>query len=61
MNKVDVLKTISEEYRAVQQALHVNPNYGVASTHFAPLVAEIIEHLKVQSISDYGAGKKRLA
>lgn len=52
--------TISAEYRAQQQKLHANPNYGVASLMFAPVVKEVIELLKPQSICDYGAGKKNL-
>ena len=54
------MKTISEEYRKLQQELHENPNYGIASTHFAPIVSEIMKGLKIKSLSDYGAGKKRL-
>jgi hypothetical protein len=54
------MKTITEEYREIQQELHKNPEYGVASKHFAPLVSEIIKSLKIKSISDYGAGKKNL-
>ena len=51
---------ISEEYRRMQQALHQNPEYGVASIGFAPLVKTVIEKSKVQSLSDYGAGKQNL-
>ena len=54
------MKTISEEYRKLQQDLHENPNYGVASSHFAPIVSEIIKVFKINSLTDYGAGKKRL-
>lgn len=54
------MKTITEEYRALQQELHKNPNYGVASLTFAPLVAEIIRRTGPASVSDYGAGKKNL-
>jgi hypothetical protein len=54
------MKVITEEYRKLQQELHQNPNYGVASLHFAPIVANIIKDLKVESLSDYGAGKKNL-
>ena len=54
------MKTISEEYRKLQQELHENPNYGIASTHFAPIVSEIIKVFKINSLTDYGAGKKRL-
>jgi hypothetical protein len=53
-------KTISKEYLKQQQELHENPGYGVASLTFAPLVAKIINDNKIQSVSDYGAGKKRL-
>jgi len=52
--------TISEEYRQLQQDLHRNPDYGVASMTFAPLVADIIRQAGVRSLSDYGAGKKNL-
>ena len=54
------MKTITEKYRKLQQELHENPNYGVASTYFAPIVSEIIKAFKINSLTDYGAGKKRL-
>jgi len=53
-------QTISDEYRKMQQELHQNPNYGVASLAFAPLVADLIRQTGVRSVSDYGAGKKNL-
>lgn len=56
MNK----NTISEKYRSIQQELHLNPNYGTASLLYAPIVAEIIRKKNIQSLSDYGAGKKNL-
>jgi len=56
MNK----STISEEYRKLQQELHQNPNYGIASLTFAPLVADVIRKHDIKSLSDYGAGKKNL-
>lgn len=52
--------TISEDYRKMQQHLHENPNYGVASVGFAPLVVEGIEAVGAQELLDYGAGKGRL-
>lgn len=52
--------TISSGYLKLQQELHENPNYGVASLAFAPIVADLILQTHVQSVSDYGAGKKRL-
>jgi len=55
-----LIKTITEEYRTLQKKLHENPNYGEASLQFAPLVAKIIKNLNVESLSDYGAGKKNL-
>ncbi|HBH37254.1 MAG TPA: hypothetical protein DDX06_02590 [Curvibacter sp.] len=53
-------RTITDEYRRMQQELHQNPNYGVASLAFAPLVADLIRQANVRSVSDYGAGKKNL-
>jgi len=53
-------QTISDEYLKLQQELHQNPNYGVASLSFAPIVADLIREANAQSVSDYGAGKKRL-
>jgi hypothetical protein len=54
------MKTITEEYRNLQKDLHQNPNYGVASLEFAPIVANIIRELNLESVSDYGAGKQNL-
>ena len=51
---------ISEEYRQMQQQLHENPNYGVASVEYAPLVAQIVEATAANELLDYGAGKGRL-
>ena len=56
-----VKETISEEYRKEQQRLHENPNYGVASISYAPLVTKIIDSLGVTELLDYGAGKGNLA
>lgn len=52
---------ISEEYRQMQHKLHENPDYGVASIGYAPLVAQIIEATEANELLDYGAGKGRLA
>lgn len=51
---------ISEEYRRLQQQLHENPKYGVASITYAPLVADVMRHLGMTELLDYGAGKGRL-
>lgn len=51
---------ISDSYRAQQEQLHENPNYGVASVAFAPIVSEIINALEIKDLLDYGAGKCRL-
>ena len=53
-------KIISDNYLKLQQNLHKNPSYGVASIKFAPNVKKIMEDAKLSSISDYGAGKKNL-
>jgi hypothetical protein len=52
--------TISPEYLALQKELHKNPDYGVASIFYAPLVKQLLEATKAKSLSDYGAGKKNL-
>lgn len=52
---------ISPAYLAQQKELHRNPDYGVASLQYAPLVAEIAARIPARSISDYGAGKCNLA
>lgn len=51
---------ISEDYRKLQQQLHQNPDYGVASVHYAPLVAEVLDAVGANELLDYGAGKGRL-
>lgn len=51
---------ISDEYRAQQEQLHENPNYGVASLQYAPIVSEMCNNLEVRHLLDYGAGKCRL-
>jgi hypothetical protein len=52
---------ITEEYRKLQTELHRNPNYGVASVDYAPMVAELMQALNTRELLDYGAGKGRLA
>lgn len=52
--------TISEDYLRLQTELHRNPNYGVASLAFAPIVAQVVRELGVRTLSDYGAGKQNL-
>jgi len=54
------MHTITAEYVAEQKALHNNPSYGVASLSFAPIIARLVADNGWTSISDYGAGKKRL-
>lgn len=51
---------ITEAYRKMQQELHRNPNYGVASVEYAPIVAQVMEATGIDEILDYGAGKGRL-
>lgn len=51
---------ISEGYLAQQRELHANPDYGVSSVVYAPIVKEIAGYFQVRSIADYGAGKRRL-
>lgn len=51
---------ISETYRQQQEKLHENPQYGVASVAYAPIVTNLINQLKIREVLDYGAGKGRL-
>jgi len=51
---------ITEEYRRMQQELHRNPDYGVASVEYAPLVADVLRAQRIEEMLDYGAGKGRL-
>lgn len=51
---------ISEEYRKLQEELHRNSDYGVASVSYAPLVADILQQVGATELLDYGAGKGRL-
>jgi len=53
-------QTISADYLDQQRKLHENPHYGVASLSFAPIVADIMRQTGLKSVSDYGAGKRRL-
>ena len=58
MNDANAL--ISDDYRRMQQELHKNPNYGVASVEYAPLVAQVMDAVGARELLDYGAGKGRL-
>jgi hypothetical protein len=51
---------ISEDYRRMQAELHRNPDYGIASVQYAPMVAEVMQAVGVRELLDYGAGKGRL-
>ena len=51
---------ITEDYRRMQEQLHQNPGYGVASVQYAPLVAEVLNAVGASELLDYGAGKGRL-
>lgn len=51
---------ITSEYQKQQEQLHENPNYGVASVQYAPLVSQIVNTLGVRHLLDYGCGKCRL-
>lgn len=44
----------------MQKTLHENPQYGVSSVIFAPIVDHTIVTYQIKEILDYGAGKCRL-
>lgn len=52
---------ISAAYRQEQEKLHENPDYGVASVSYAPIVTTVINNLGINEMLDFGAGKGRLA
>ena len=54
------MEVISDKYLVQQTKLHEDPDYGVASLSFSPIIAKICNDNRIKSISDYGAGKKRL-
>jgi hypothetical protein len=51
---------ITDEYKEMQAELHKNPDYGVSSTIFAPIVDLVISEYQIKELLDYGAGKCRL-
>lgn len=57
---MNVPALISEQYRALQMALHTDPQYGVASLSYAPTVAALMRKMNATELLDYGAGKGHL-
>ena len=53
-------EVISDDYLSQQRELHKNPNYGVASLSYGPIVRQIMTESGARSIADYGAGKCNL-
>jgi hypothetical protein len=53
-------QVITEAYLRQQRELHKNPNYGVASLAYAPIVLQLMKDASARSIADYGAGKCNL-
>lgn len=51
--------TISEDYRALQAALHAQGNYGLAALQYGPTVLELLRVSGARSLLDYGCGSKR--
>jgi len=49
---------ISEPYRALQRQMHETTEYGVASQHFAKLVARVMNMYSITELLDYGAGSR---
>ncbi len=44
----------------MQQKLHENADYGMASVHYASIVADVAKAVRATELLDYGAGKGRL-
>ena len=54
-------KTFSENYQKLQRQLHdENHEYGSASTRYINAVLGMLNHFNLKTVTDYGAGKKRL-
>lgn len=51
---------ITDSYRLLQEQMHMDPDYGMASVSYAPIVSEIVNRLGIAQLLDYGAGKARL-
>lgn len=55
-------KTITEDYRKLNQQLHeTRPDYGTSGQRWVSFVSGLAAAAKVESILDYGAGKQTLA
>ena len=57
---MDRAALISDAYRDMQATLHEDPSYGIASKHYAPIVASAMQSIGADELLDYGAGKGRL-
>ena len=47
--------TISASYLAQQQELHKNPNYGVASLTYAPIVKQLLDQTEISAMPSLSA------
>lgn len=52
------LMLISEEYRKEQEILHSRGDYGVVGAKYGQMVSGIIDKLEINTLLDYGAGKR---
>jgi hypothetical protein len=53
---------ISDEYRALNKALHDgNANYGATGYRWARLVRHLVDQYRLADVLDYGCGKQSLA
>lgn len=52
---------ISEDYRKQQQALHDSKKivYGTVGESYGPTVSEMVDTLGIDSVLDYGAGRRK--
>lgn len=49
---------ITDDYRAQQRTMHETTTYGIASQHFAKLIARVMNQYHVSELLDYGAGSR---
>ena len=54
MNPPELNHTITVDYLEQQRKLHKNPNYGVASLNFAPIVADVMRQTGCKLVRTMG-------
>jgi len=52
------MNLITEEYKVLQEKFHKDkPEYGTNSKRYGKIVSKLVDHLEIDNVLDYGAGK----